>query len=321
MRYGTSRFPMLSPARLNALIDRLWKQIAADYHAPTYQLAGPFSRAYGENMLNYAAGLKYWLYLALDGNYPLPDTEIDHEWDKAGLPGMADVPISPRPEFKEATVPWRQWDAATSGSSIVRHFSQYRDGNFILSTVGTQDGWKLKRNLVAYWRNDGPPPDNVSVGSCLDESNDSLPEGCPFGQIHFFSQQKAGAALVVFVTSVDPPATGGCSLIFDANATPSDTTATPLTVKDGTMTAYLYPVSTGAAQFEIAKDEHKINVHRAWTTADTIGLRHVLAYLVVFRPSDQSPPTVSDLTLQADGDNVSAAAKVDGTALSLSSLR
>lgn len=308
-------------AKADALIGRLWKQIAADYHAPTYQLAGPFVRSYGDNMLNYAAGLKYWLYLALDGGYPLPDTELDHEWDKAGLVAMAEVPVSPRPEFKEATVPWRQWDVATSGSSLVRHFSQFRDGNFILSTVDVQDGWKLKRNLAAFWRNDGPPPTNVSVGYCIDESNDSLPDGAPFGQIHFYSQQKGGAALVALVTAADPPATGGCALIFDTNATVSDNKATPLTLKDGTMTAYLYPVSTGTPQFGMASDEHKITVSRAWTTADTVGSRHVLAYLIVFRPSDQTAPTVSDLTLEADGDNVSATAKVDGTNFSLSSMK
>ncbi len=38
-------------------------------------------------MFDYAAGLKYWLALALPDGYPLPDTETDHDWDKSAAAG------------------------------------------------------------------------------------------------------------------------------------------------------------------------------------------------------------------------------------------
>jgi hypothetical protein len=313
-------FSSVFGTKADAVINHLWKQIAADYHAPTCQLAGPFSRTYGEDMLSYASGLKYWLSLALPKDYPLPDTEMDHDWDKAGVAELAGVPVSEREEFKATPPPSRQWEAAASSSTLLRHFSQYRDGNFILSTVAAQDQWKLKRNLVAYWRNDGTGPDNFSVGYCLDESNESLPEGAPFGQLHFSSTQKDGAALVALSTSEEPPTVGGVSLAFDKGATVADTDAARVHLSDGTMSAYIYPVSTSAQTWSVESDDHGLKVKRGWSTADTLNNRHVLAYVIIFRPTGQPAPAVSELMLQPDGDGVAASGKVDGASLSLSAL-
>ncbi|HEY0257680.1 MAG TPA: hypothetical protein VGC39_09580, partial [Candidatus Methylacidiphilales bacterium] len=163
-------------SKTDAAINHLWKEVALAYQAPTYQLGGPFLRAYGDNMIDYCANLKYWLYLALDGAYPLPDTDTAHDWGKASLSSLATEAIAPRSEFQLPPVPWRAWDAVGSGKTPVRHLFQYRKGNFILGTVAMQDEWRQKRNLVAYWRNDGPPPLNMSVGFCIDESNESTPD-------------------------------------------------------------------------------------------------------------------------------------------------
>ncbi len=304
----------------NAMIDHLWKEIAASYHAPTYQLAGPFSRSYGDNMLAYSAALKYDLYLALDGAYPLANTDTDHAWDKAGLALLATTPITARPEFKEPTVPWRQFTAAGSDPTHPpRQLSQYRDGNFILGTVAIQDEWKQKRNLVAYWRNDGPPPDGFSVGYCLDESNETLPANASFGFIHFYCQQVKGAALVAMVTNRDLPSSGGSSLVFDSGASVGDPQSDgSVIIKDGTMTAYLYPISTSTGVYSPQVNPHDIHLDRAWSACDTLGNLHVLSYLIVFRPSNQSPPSVTGLALKTDEGGGSAAAQVDGDAFSVS---
>jgi len=323
--YSARKFSF-SPAfatKADALIDHLWKEVAASYHAPTFQLAGPFCRAYGDNMLAYAAALKYDLFLALDGAYPLPDTETDHDWDKAGLAVIANLPILPRSEFKQPTVPWREFTATgTDEKSPVRHFSQYREGNFILGTVAYQDEWKQKRNLVAYWRNDGPPPDGYSVGYCIDESNETLSSKAPAGFIHFYSQQVKGAALVAMATNRDVPLDGGCSLVFDGSAKVSDgIDAGSLKVDDGTVTAYVYPVSNGAGSFVLKADANNVRLNRPWTQADavtTTGPLHVVSYLIVFRLSGQLAPTISDLVLKGDENGASATAKVDGDALSVS---
>ena len=247
-------------ATVDTTIDHLWKQVALSYHAPTYQLGGPYCRDYGDNMIDYGADLKYWLYLGLDGNYPLSETDTAHDWAKLGLFAVATTPISPRPEFKQPPVEWRQWTAVGSpgsasneDNSLVRHFSQYREGNFILGTVANQDEWKQKRHLVAFWRNDGPPPLNMSVGFCMDESNEAIQEAMPgFAgeKVRFYSQQVKDAALVALVAPGTVPVKAVSTLVFDTGAVMDEKDGfSPFRIQDGTVTAYLYPVSNGSVQF------------------------------------------------------------------------
>jgi len=313
--------------KVDAVLDHLWKQIGASYHAPTYQLGGPFCRAYGDNMLQYAAALKYVLYLGLDGDYPLSDSDFDHDWDMGYLPSLADLPVAPRPELKAPPAPWREWTATGSPGSIpgggddntlVRHLCQYREGNFILGTVTTQDEWKQKRNLVAYWRSAAPTPEGFRVGMCIDESNESIP-GFAGEKIHFYSNQVKGAALVAMVASTDVPGQGCSTLVFDDGATATDAgTAAPFRIQDGSITTYLYPITTGTPHFDTQADHHRFLVTRSWNAADMVASLHVLSYLVVFRSANQAPPVVSGLGLHADASGVSATAQVDGAALSVS---
>jgi hypothetical protein len=316
-------------AKVDATIDHLWKQVAASYHAPTYQLGGPYLRAYGDNMLEYCAVLKYFVYLGTDGAYPIPDTQFEHDWDMGFLPAIADLPISGRPEFKLPTVKWRQWTAVGSpggntdaDNTIVRHLSQYRDGNFIFGTVASQDEWRQKRNLVADWRNDGPPPDNLSVGFCIDESNDSIP-GFAGEKLHFNSDQVKDMALVAIVAGKAVPGQGTSALVFNSGVQTAPLDGGGLSVKDGTITAYVYPVATGTPSFAIVPDDwhHVTRLTRAWSSSDVVGSFHVLSYLIVFRPSDQPAPTVSGLALKPDPAGVAAAATVDGTSLSLTAMK
>lgn len=315
-------------AKADNAIDHLWKQVALSYHAPTYNLGGPHLRSYANNMLDYAAVLKYFIYLGTDGDYPLPDTEIEHDWDKGALVTIADLPIKARPEFKQPPVPWRAWTAvgsagadANADNTLVRHLFQYRAGDFTLGTVASQDEWKQKRNLVAYWRNPGPAPLNMSVGYCLDESNESIP-GFAGEKLHFFSNQVKDAALVAIVASTTVPGQGVSTLQFNSGATVTPADGGAVRVQDGTMTAYVYPVTTGTPSYQNVTDEahHIMNLTRSWNSSDVVNTFHVLSYLVVFRPSDQAPPAVSDLSLTPDKTGVAASAKVDGAVLSLSAM-
>lgn len=317
--------------KADAVTNHLWKQVALSYHAPSYQLGGPYLRAYGNNMLDYAAVLKYFLYLALDGAYPLNDTETEHDWDMGCLLSLADLPVKPRPEFKAPMIPWREWTAVGSpgadvgsDNTLTRHLSQYKDATLTLGTVAYQDEWKQKRNLVAFWRNAGPPPLNMAVGFCLDESNENeaIP-GFAGEKLHFYSQQVNGAALVAVVASTDVPGQGVSSLIFDDAAVTSDATGTmPFQIKDGSITAYLYPISNsnGTIHYENHPDvaHHITHVVRSWNTSDVINNLHVLSYLIVFRPSDQPAPAVSGISLKTDANGVSASAKLDGKDMSVS---
>ncbi|HEY2588103.1 MAG TPA: hypothetical protein VGI81_20335, partial [Tepidisphaeraceae bacterium] len=291
------------------------------YHAPTCQLAGPHVRSYGENMLEYSAGLKYWLYLALDGKYPIPDAEADHAWDQAGTIGMAEIPVGHRPEFDAPVPAWREIRVVgpNDGRHPTRHLFQYRDGNFVLGTVAFQDEWKQKRNLVAYWRNDGPPPLNMRVGYCVDESNETLPNGFPYAQVHFYSRQVKGAALVALTTSSAIPAAGGHEMVFDHDAKAAGGAGnSPIRIEDGSITTYLYPITPGAARYEARSDARTFRLTRPWSSADVVGDLHVLSCLIVFRPAGQPAPAVSDLSLRTDRGAVVARATVDGASLSAS---
>jgi hypothetical protein len=308
-------------AKVDTLINRLWQQVAKSYHAPTYQLGGPQQRAYGDNMLDYAADLKYWLYLALDGAYPLPDTDNLHDWDKAAIFCDVDLPMEQRDEFKLPTVAWRQWDAVSNPPVPTRHLSQYREGNFILGTVAYQDEWKQKRNLVAYWRNDGPPPLNMNVGYCIDESNESIP-GFPGEKIHWYSTQVKGIALVAMVASIDVPSRGTTCFVFNSGVVVTPGDAGAVQVQNGTITTRIYPVSKDAVSYQSEPDDahHMFRLTRLWNSSNFVNSFHVMAYVIDFRAPDQAPPVVTDMSLTQDKVGVTASAKVDGVALSIPSM-
>jgi hypothetical protein len=86
------------------------------------------------------------------------------------------------------------------------------------------------------------------------------------------------------------------------------------------MTVYLYCISPSTQSWTMENTDHGVNVARAWSTADTIGTRHIIAYLAVFRATGQPEPAVTELMLQPDGDNAAASGKIDGDALSIPAL-
>ena len=313
-------------AKGDQIINHLWKELSLAYHAPSYQLAGPYNRAYGNDMLTYAAGLKYDFYLAMDGKYPLPaQLDTAHGWDQGGLGLLAALPVKPRPEFQATPPADRAWDAVgpDDGSPPTRHLHQHRDGNFVLGTVENQDEWKQKRNLVADWRTDTATPPGYRIGFCIDESNETLPGGFPYASIMFRSQQKGSAALVELEITHALPPSGSCSLVFDTSATVANPQASPIVVEDGAITTYLYRVSNSTPAYESHEDDktdqHVIQVNRDWSTADAVGKVHAISYLVVFRPAGKPAPNVSNLQLKDENGQLSTSATVDGESLSVSS--
>ncbi len=311
-------------AKGDAIIDHLWKELSSAYHAPSYQLGGPYNRAYGNDMLTYAAGLKYFLFLALDGKYPLPvQPDLAHGWDQGGLGMLAALPVKPRPEFQQTPPAERTWIATgpSDGVHASRELHQFRDGNFILGTVVSQDEWKQKRNLVADWRTDVTTAPGYKIGFCIDETNETLPNGFPYATIQFRSQQKGSAALVLLDAQRALPPSGAASLVFDTGATVADPKASPIVVQDGAITTYLYPITNGQASYESHEDDksdqHTVQVNRVWSSADALGKVHAISYLVVFRPADKPAPQVSDLALKDDAGQLSVSATVDGAPLSI----
>src|SRR2546423_2789659 len=95
-------------ATADELIELTWKDIEAAYHPATYQLGGPHSRAYGDNMLDYAASLKQYLFLALKGDYPLTPMEINHSHDNAFAIVRSQFEVGERPGLKWEKPRFRQ---------------------------------------------------------------------------------------------------------------------------------------------------------------------------------------------------------------------
>ncbi|MCE0498243.1 MAG: hypothetical protein LV481_09900 [Methylacidiphilales bacterium] len=301
----------------NRLIDAFWKDIAGSYHAPTMQLGGPNSRSYGENMLEYAAGLKYFLVFALNGKYPLSDVETAQSWDCAGLMGMANAQIEPRPEFQEPTVPWREIAVMNRPGMTAR---QYREGDLIVGSISTQSVWQQQRNVVAYWPVTKATPDKPIpvVGFCMDESSMTLPNG----YAHFFSTQSKGAVLVALTGKMPNPSTGGLQLVFNGEAEGAEMAGGPpgsCEVHDGDYTVDVYPVTQGAGAMAFRKDDTKNRgyVERMWDSADHVGNLGVLSYLVVFRIPGENAPDVKNIAFTPGDKTLNLTAEVNGTPLSL----
>ncbi|HEX4140038.1 MAG TPA: hypothetical protein VHY09_06790 [Candidatus Methylacidiphilales bacterium] len=315
--YGIKHFAA-SPEVLAAsrrIIDFFWQDVASSYVAPAYNLGGPQARSYGDNMLEYAAGLKYLLLFALNGNYPLSmDTEIGNSWDQAGLSMMATAQIEPRPEFKQPTVPWRQLHIMNRPTMLA---TQFRKDSFMLGSINLQTVWQQQRNVVAYWAITQPSKD---VGYMLDES--SLTFGN--GYAHFYSTQNQDAVLVALTGKIPTPGTGGLHLVFNSLADGKTTMTDPpgcYQIDDGGVTAYVYPVSANpAAAMTFHKDDtaKRAYLDRGWDNADHVGSVGVLAYLVAFKlPGEGTAPSVSNITFTPDDKGVTVSAQVNGNTLTL----
>ncbi|MCE0497173.1 MAG: hypothetical protein LV481_04415 [Methylacidiphilales bacterium] len=195
------------------LIDFLWNDISASYHPKTCQLAGPHSRAYGDNMLDYEAKIKNFIYLALEGNYPLNDVEISHSHDSAGLFIISTLEVDAIPELGKHTSGYRELSIPSDKgeSHLLR---QYREDCFILGTVNEQDEWQQRRNLLAYWVVDGVHKVGIGKGA-------AFLDGGEFKPARFYSSQVGPSALVALNLSRTPKSRAKAGYRFTVNAVPN----------------------------------------------------------------------------------------------------
>jgi hypothetical protein len=297
----------------NRMIDFLWQDIAGAYHAPTLQLAGPHSRSYGVDMTKYTAGLKYFLFLALDGKYPLVDVETDHDWDSGVLPLIADLPVELRPELRKTPPPWREVAVNFRADNSPRQFRQYRSGNFVLGSMSDQSLWQQQRNVVAYWP--GATPD-----SSVRFFQDMSPLTFGNGYAHFVSVQSKAAVLVA-MTGKDPiPAQGGLRLGFNHEAQAKPFAGGPpgsYAVDDAGVTAYIYPVTQANGAMSVRTEGEVTYLERPWASGDPVGNFHVLSYLVVFQLPGEAAPVVKNLSFAVADGKATMSAEANGTPLSL----
>ncbi len=88
-------YPALSPrlAQLGGEMEAtLWRDVTQFYHAELRNLAGPYDRSYGMNMLDYVSVIGIWIRLATDETTaPFPDADrpFEHEHDIGFVPLIA----------------------------------------------------------------------------------------------------------------------------------------------------------------------------------------------------------------------------------------
>jgi hypothetical protein len=111
-------YPALSPllAQLGSEMEAtLWRDVAQFYHADLRNLAGPYDRSYGMNMLDYVSVVGIWMRLATDKTLaPFPNTDqpFDHEHDIGFVPLIA---------FLGAQIP----------SDALEHFVTFHDERYV----------------------------------------------------------------------------------------------------------------------------------------------------------------------------------------------
>ena len=290
-------------------IDFLWQDIAASYHAPTFQLAGPHSRAYGEDMLEYAAGLKYFIYLATDGKYPVSSSTGNARGDAGGLATIADLPVHVRPEFSQVPGPWREIIVAGRGGAMAAR--QFRQGEFVLGSINFQSVWQQQKNVVAYWPVLTPW---WHVAFCEDMS----PMTFDNAYAHFYSVQNKATVLVALTGKPPVPVKGGLRLGFNAqaHAQPGSVPGS-WQVSDGDVVAFIYPVSTQEVKMTTESDGRRTCIERPWASADLAGGTRLLAYILTFQLPGEPPPVVKDVSVKPDGKSALLSANVNGAPLSL----
>lgn len=148
---------------------RLWRTVAAHYHAPTGQLAGPHSRSYGNILQDYAAASKYYLYKVLDKRFVLGEN-VHHGGDTtyAGLAALQDV-VCPEdavammvdPDYPRTVEETVRTDGRPLGPGYVGPFVQmttHLTDAYALGTINTGEVWYQRRNLMLYWVGPGKQP-------------------------------------------------------------------------------------------------------------------------------------------------------------------
>ncbi len=147
---------------------RMWTTIAAHYHGPTGQLAGPHSRAYGNVLQRYAAAGKYYLYKVLGEAFDLGESAA-HGGDTtyAGLAALQDVscPEGDRERMLDPEHPRTVVEAVETEGRLEPGYTgpftqmttHLRDA-FALGTVNRSEAWGQRRNLMLHFRDASGAP-------------------------------------------------------------------------------------------------------------------------------------------------------------------
>lgn len=167
-----------------------WSDLVRFYHPATHQIGGPQSRAYGDEILGYVALVKYFLFLALEGDFPLSVAETEHTHDLGTLFLIAAQDVPPVPALRSPPMGALTVKQPDAGKRIGPTLTSWKEEKFILGSVSAQDEWEQRRNLVAYW------PDRAGVHPVVVRSSFEGPAGMDRKKVRFYSAQRERAVLV-----------------------------------------------------------------------------------------------------------------------------
>ncbi len=325
--YGTDLYALYSVEkfagtdRLRAvagnLLDLVWNDVEHAYHPATYQLGGPHSRAYGDNMLEYAAALKYYLFLATDGAYPLNDAETRHSHDCGSLSIIRTHQVQRRiatdvarpTSFRRVTLPTVEGEAE-------KIQTQYQDEGFSLGTISEQEVWSQRRNMIAYWRAE---PDGL-IGFAKSAWQTAVGD---LTVPRFWSAQSGTCVLVGLGLPVaaEPEAAFSHRLEFGLPAQIDSHPAVPggFIVKLPGMEVDVRPVALPGVNGPVvtASDDGIPGLVWRWDRPSTGQSHYWGAFFVAFTPTAATKAVVTKLSSENGGDGFSLHATVDGERLEL----
>ena len=199
---------------------RLWRTIAAHYHAPTSQLAGPYGRAYGNTLQRYAAALKYYLPKVLGESFPLGNNEAHgHDTAYAGLAALQEVscPEDAAERMRSAdcrgTIREAVWtDGRPLDSGYSGPFGQMTTclaPSYALGTINASETWEQRRDLLLHWV--GPDGQPAALTQTVHANDGSI---WRWG-VRFWGVQKEGKALALIdLSALEDREVSSFSLVF-----------------------------------------------------------------------------------------------------------
>ncbi|WP_026877157.1 hypothetical protein [Jiangella gansuensis] len=149
-----------------------WRHLAAHWHAPSGQQAGPMSRTYGDDLAQ-NSGLAMFLRKALGGRAPFgsfepADPEVELVWPAVLEPQVPEelaAEFTELPEPQQRRVLFAVGDAAHGageqrGGTALRAIvgTTWREPTLTLGTINQSDTWLQRRNLLGRWTEPGDAP-------------------------------------------------------------------------------------------------------------------------------------------------------------------
>jgi hypothetical protein len=133
------------------LAELLWNDVNDSYHPETFQLIGPYSRAYGNDMRAYGCDLKTFIARTNVG-YPLPQIETEHDHASIFYAFTAVLPMPFEMKKERFVFGKREFfvPSEKKGKPPVR-LSQIRTKTWTLGWVDVQDEWSQRRNIIGHF--------------------------------------------------------------------------------------------------------------------------------------------------------------------------